>query len=361
MVAHALSAFRRSEQIDEIVLVVRPDDVDLARDLVGAGPSDRTEKVVCGGPTRQASVSSGLAEVSEAMQLVAIHDAARPFVTTDLIAACLDAAAVTGAAAAALPVTDTIKRADPRSQVEETLDRSRLWAMQTPQVFDRELLCRAYQQAERDGVDATDDCALVERLGHPVTLVLGDQRNVKITTKADLLDAQRRLEVPVRTGLGYDLHRLEPGRRLVLGGVEIAYEYGLVGHSDADVVAHAACDAVLGAIGQGDIGRHFPDTDARYAGISSMILLQDVGRRAKGAGYQVTNLDLVVVAERPRISDVAGQMADNLAAALQTDADCVNIKATTTEGLGATGTGQAIACYAVATVMRTESERVVGS
>jgi len=360
MVAYPLSAFRRSTRIDEIVLVVRPEDVETARGLVASGPGNKTEKVVCGGPTRQASVRLGLAEISEAIDLVAVHDAVRPFVTCDLIDACLDAAAATGAAAAALPVSDTIKRADSRGRVEETLDRSRLWAMQTPQVFDRQLLCRAYAEAERAGIEATDDCALVERLGHPVSLVPGDERNIKITTAADLMAAERRLEPQVRTGLGYDLHRLETGRRLVLGGVEIPHGLGLVGHSDADVVAHAACDAVLGAVGQGDIGRHFPDTDERYAGISSIILLQEVGRRAKGAGYRVTNLDVVVVAERPRISGVAEQMAGNLAGALQIDADRVNIKATTTEGLGATGTSRAIACYAVATVTRTEAERAAG-
>jgi len=360
MVAHALSAFRHSARIDEIVLVVRPEDVERARALVTAGPGNKAEKVVCGGATRQASVRSGLVEISEAMDLIAVHDAARPFVTCELIDACLDAAASTGAAAAALPVSDTIKRADSQGRVEETLDRSRLWAMQTPQVFDRELLCRAYAEAERAGIEATDDCALVERLGHPVALVPGDERNIKITTAADLEAAERRLEPQVRTGFGYDLHRLQRGRRLVLGGVEMPHESGLVGHSDADVVAHAACDAVLGAVGLGDIGRHFPDSDERYAGISSMILLEDVGRRAKGAGYRVTNLDVVVVAERPRISGVAEQMGQNLAGALQIEAGRVNIKATTTEGLGPVGTSRAIACYAVATVMRTGLERAVG-
>jgi 2-C-methyl-D-erythritol 4-phosphate cytidylyltransferase/2-C-methyl-D-erythritol 2,4-cyclodiphosphate synthase len=209
-------------------------------------------------------------------------------------------------------------------------------------------------------ISATDDASLVEALGHPVKLVPGSYRNIKITTPEDMVVAEALLEkgeksnVPsatLRMGFGYDVHRLVTGRPLILGGVEVSFERGLAGHSDADVLVHAVMDALLGAAGLGDIGRHFPDHEPRYAGISSLMLLEEVGKMLAERGYRVSNIDAVVVAQAPRLAGYIPAMVQQIARTLGIDAGCVNVKATTTEGLGFTGTGEGIAAYAVATII----------
>jgi 2-C-methyl-D-erythritol 4-phosphate cytidylyltransferase/2-C-methyl-D-erythritol 2,4-cyclodiphosphate synthase len=347
-----LAALRGCPEISEIVLVVRAEDMESARLLLASSPGSQTETVVVGGADRQESVRRGLDEVSPAADLVLIHDGARPFVSADLLSRSIASARRHGAAVAAVPLSDTVKRAGPETTVVETLDRRHLWAVQTPQTFRRDLLVEAYAAAERDGFRATDDAALVEHLGAPVHLIEGSVDNFKITTPADLARAEERLRPAgiARTGFGYDVHRRAEGRRLVLGGVTFPGEPGLVGHSDADVLTHAVADAVLGAAALGDIGVHFPDTDPQYAGADSLHLLAAVTDLAGAAGYRVDNIDAVVVCEAPKVAPHVASMRAHLAAALRVTVEQVSVKGTTTEGMGFTGRGEAIAAYAVAVV-----------
>jgi len=353
MVSYCLDAFRAS-RVGEIVVVAPPDEVEPFRQLIAHGPSDQTEKVVAGGGTRQESVMNGLREVSAGVECVLVHDAARPLVTPELIAACAAAARTHGAAVAALPVSDTLKYAE-GELIRTTVDRHGLWAAQTPQAFRVELLREAYARARQEGAAATDDASVVEAMGAPVRLIMGSPRNLKITYPQDLALAEMLLAAGTgrresRCGVGYDVHRLVAGRRLVLGGIEFPGGVGLAGHSDADVLTHAVSDALLGAAGLGDIGRCFPDDDPRYAGADSVELLRQVAAMAAAAGFRVINVDAVVVAEQPRIAEAVGQMQRRLAQALGVAPERVNIKGKTAEGLGAIGAGAGIASHAVCTV-----------
>ncbi|HTN53910.1 MAG TPA: 2-C-methyl-D-erythritol 2,4-cyclodiphosphate synthase, partial [Anaeromyxobacter sp.] len=285
--------------------------------------------------------------------VVLVHDAARPFASAGLAARVAAAAARDGAALAALPVTDTVKRAGPGEapRVAETLDRRALWLAQTPQGFRRELLLRAFEAAGAEASAVTDECALVERLGAPVTLVPGEAGNFKITGPDDLARAQALVEAPVAMGVGYDTHRFAAGRRLVLGGVEFEGD-GLLGHSDADVCAHAIGDAILGAAGLGDLGRHFPDTDPRWKGASSLALLREIAGKAAARGWRVGNCDVTLAARRPKIAPRAEEMRARLAEALGISPGQVNVKATTGEGMGFVGREEGIAAHAVALLVR---------
>lgn len=236
-------------------------------------------------------------------------------------------------------------------RVAETLDRRTLWLAQTPQGFRRELLLRAYAAAGAEASAATDECALVERLGAPVTLVAGEPGNFKITGPEDVARARAAAEAPVALGVGYDTHRFAAGRRLVLGGVEFEGD-GLLGHSDADVCAHAIGDAVLGAAGLGDLGRHFPDTDPRWKGVSSLVLLREIARLAGERGWRVGNCDVTLAARRPKIAPRAEEMRGRLAEALGVSPAQVNVKATTGEGMGFVGREEGIAAHAVALLVR---------
>jgi 2-C-methyl-D-erythritol 4-phosphate cytidylyltransferase/2-C-methyl-D-erythritol 2,4-cyclodiphosphate synthase len=290
--------------------------------------------------------------VSPATEIVVVHDAARPMVSADLIDRTLAAAVEHGAALAALRATDTVKRGNADGVVVETVPRESVYLAQTPQAFHASVL----REALSSGMDATDEATLVERAGMPVRLVEGDPRNVKITTAGDVELAERlmrdRGSIAVRIGNGYDLHRLVAGRPLVLGGVTIPFELGLEGHSDADVVCHAVTDAVLGAASMGDIGRHFPDTDPQWKGADSVKLLAHAVSLVRAVGWTVANVDVVVIAERPKLVPVAAQMRENLAAALQCGVEQVSVKGKTNEGVDATGAGQAIAAHAVALIQR---------
>ena len=285
--------------------------------------------VVDGGETRADSVRNGLA--------------ARPFVSRAVITAALEAAARTGAAAPAVPVKDTIKVAQ-GGRVVSTPDRAMLYAVQTPQCFSREkyrqaLACVTGEQARQ----VTDDCSLFELAGMPVELTAGDYGNYKITTPDDL-----KKEKTMRIGHGYDVHRLVEDRKLILGGVEIPYEKGLLGHSDADVLLHAVMDAVLGAAALGDIGRHFPDTDPAYRGADSLALTRAVAALIREHGYTVGNIDATILCQKPKLAPYIEEMRRNIAAAFGVAADAVSVKATTEEHLGFTGEGLGIAAHAVA-------------
>jgi 2-C-methyl-D-erythritol 4-phosphate cytidylyltransferase/2-C-methyl-D-erythritol 2,4-cyclodiphosphate synthase len=290
-----------------------------------------------------------------------IHDAARPFVSADLISRTIVAAAESGAALAALPARDTVKRARPDHIVAETLPRESIFLAQTPQAFRCDVLRDAL--AQRDAGDATDEATLAERAGHTVRLVDGEASNIKITTPDDLAVAEAiamerdgvSRAAPVRTGrvgTGYDLHRLVDGRRLILGGVTIPFERGLLGHSDADAICHAVTDAVLGAAGAGDIGRHFPDTDPQWKDASSIDLLRRAAAIIREQGFDVGNVDVVVIAERPKLAPYIDRMRANIAAALGSAVDRVSLKGKTNEGVDAVGRGEAIAAHAVALLLR---------
>ena len=333
--------FAAHPAVDELVLVAggnRPQ----CEAIAAACPKPCT--VVQGGATRADSVRSGLAAAKG--QLVAIHDAARPFASAEIITAALQAAAESGAAAPAVPVKDTIKIADQDGKVAATPDRAMLYAVQTPQCFDRALYLQALEAVSGEKASlVTDDCSLFELAGLPVTLTGGDYANLKITTKEDL-----QKEKTMRIGHGYDVHRLVEDRKLILGGVEVPYEKGLLGHSDADVLLHAVMDAVLGAAALGDIGQHFPDTDPAYKGADSLALTREVAKIIAAHGYKVGNIDATILCQRPKLAPHIPAMRQNIADAFGLPLDAVSVKATTEEHLGFTGEGLGIAAHAVALI-----------
>ncbi len=314
-------------------------------------------EIIEGGNRRQDSVARAFARVPTAADIVVIHDAARPLVSGALIERTIDAAATHGAAIAAVAATDTVKRADERRFVAETLPRHGIFLAQTPQAFRRSVLREALVSADA-AAEATDEASLIERAGHRVQLVDGDPRNLKITTADDLAAAEGLVEAvsgrrtigasALRIGNGYDLHRLVPGRRLVLGGVTIPFDKGLAGHSDADAVCHAVTDAILGAAGAGDIGRHFPDSDPAWKDADSIALLRRAVEIVGAAGYVVLNVDIVVIAEQPKVTPHAEEMRRNLARAIGILPDQVSVKAKTNEGVGSVGAGESIAVHSVA-------------
>lgn len=350
ILAHTIAAFEGCDAVGEIILIVGEREIEAAGEIVGRFGFVKVRHIVAGGAQRQDSVRNGLEKA--AYDVIAIHDAARPMVTCDIIERSIEAALESGACIAAVPVIDTIKSAAD-GVVSGTVDRSNLWSVQTPQTFRAEVIREAYEKAYADGYYATDDAALVERMGHPVAIVQGSYDNIKITTPSDLELASMKLGGgEIRTGIGLDVHQLVEGRKLILGGIEIEYEKGLLGHSDADVMLHAIADACLGAAAMGDIGRHFPDTDPQYRGISSMTLLQHVGELIGCEGWRVGNVDVVLACQRPKIAPFIPEMTANVANCLNIFENQVSIKGTTTEGLGYIGRGEGISCYAVVTLTR---------
>jgi 2-C-methyl-D-erythritol 4-phosphate cytidylyltransferase / 2-C-methyl-D-erythritol 2,4-cyclodiphosphate synthase len=318
-------------------------------------------QLVAGGERRQDSVARAFAAIEPQADVVVVHDAARPFVDAATIDRTIDAAIESGAAIAALPSRDTVKlaRGDTAGAwVTATIPREGVWLAQTPQAFRREVLAAALALGAR-GAHGTDEAALAEQAGHTVRLVEGDPRNIKITTQGDLELARATLvqetqreshDVNLRIGMGYDSHRLVQGRPLVLGGVAIPHTSGLAGHSDADALCHAITDAVLGAAALGDIGRHFPDTDPRWRDADSLDLLRRATSLVRDAGFNVVNVDAVVIADQPKLAPFAHAMRARLAEALGVDAGAVSVKGKTNEGMGETGRGEGIAVHAVALV-----------
>ncbi len=351
MLLHAARRVALSPEVGRIVVVVGALDVDRARVLLMQHGVRNVTAVVPGGAHRQDSVFAGLSHLGEAPVAV-VHDGARPLVPPDVVTAVIQAAAEAGAASAGLPVRETVKLVD-GVDARQTLDRDRLWVAHTPQAFRTALLREAHHRAKAEGFYGTDDAVLVERLGYAVRMVEDSPRNLKVTVPADLdlAEAYAGQRQMVRTGIGYDAHRLALGRLLRVGGVEIPWPRGLAGHSDADVLAHAIMDALLGAAGLGDLGRHFPPGDPAFRGADSIELLRRVTAMAAGAGWRVVHVDSTVLAEAPRLAPYIPQMQERLAAALGVDSSAVNIKATTTEGMGAIGRGEGIAAHAVATLI----------
>lgn len=341
---------------DSLTIIGQPGDLEECRKAVEllrplGGVTERI-RYVAGGASRQDSVRCGLQSLADAPgdAVVLVHDAARPFVSVDLIERCIASAVEYGSGVAAVPVHDTIRRADENDVPVQTVDRTGLWAMQTPQAFRLDLLRRASDRAEQTGFQGTDEASLVEQL-QGVRLVKGDRENIKITTSDDLRFAEQWLggRMPeMRVGCGYDIHRLVEGRDLWLGGVKIPYDRGLDGHSDADVALHAICDALLGAAGMPDIGQLYPNTDESITGASSIGFLMDVADRLASAGWTVMNVDCTLIAERPKIGPYVSRMREKISYALKIEPARVGIKATTNEGLDDTGAGAGIACHAAA-------------
>jgi len=346
VLSRCLDALEASGCFDGLVLVISESDMDLYREVcTKEGWNSLVKRVVCGGDCRRRSVRNGLLALpKEGVEIVAVHDAARPFVSSEVVKATIDSAREHGSGVICTPVTDTIKQLMPDGTVT-TPDRASLRAVQTPQTFGCEKLLAAHERAEAEGYDATDDAALFEHYYGSVRLVTapGAEANKKLTTKEDFEKLNR---PAMRVGFGYDAHRLKEGRKLILCGVDVPHTRGLDGHSDADVAVHALMDALLGALGEGDIGRHFPDSDPQYKGISSMLLLEHVMKTVREHGYRVGNADVTIVAQKPKLAAHIPQMRENLAAALGTDA--VNVKATTTERMGFEGEETGISSNAVA-------------
>jgi 2-C-methyl-D-erythritol 4-phosphate cytidylyltransferase/2-C-methyl-D-erythritol 2,4-cyclodiphosphate synthase len=355
-----VEAFLTSPLVERVVVALPPDLLESPPAYLQHPRIDR----VAGGERRQDSVANALDALPAGTDVVLVHDAARPFVDHAMIEASAGAAWESGAAVVALPARDTVKRSATREAgyavIDETIPRESIYLAQTPQAFRVEVLREAVALG-RSGIEVTDEAALAELAGCHVRIVEGNARNMKITTPDDMVmaealagvvDAERgqasRLPAEWRAGSGYDLHRLVEGRPLILGGVAIPFEKGLAGHSDADIVCHAVTDAVLGAVAAGDIGQHFPDTDPRWKGASSTELLRAVVDLVRARGYRVVNVDVTVIAERPKLGPHRQAIVAGLAAALGVESGAVSFKAKTNEGVDAVGRGEAMAAHATA-------------
>ena len=345
----SLAAFARHPGVDEVRAVIHPDD---AAPYASAASGLALGAPIAGGATRQDSVRRGLeALAATPPERVLIHDGARPLVATATIDAVLGALASEEGAVPALPVEDTLKRSADGARIEATAPREGLWRAQTPQGFRFAGILAAHRAAA--GLALTDDAAVAERAGLAVALVAGDAGNLKITTADDLARAAALLGAgETRTGTGFDVHRFGPGDHVMLCGVRIPHAAGLAGHSDADVALHALTDALLGAIGDGDIGAHFPPSDPRWRGADSALFLADAARRVRERGFALVNLDVTLICEAPRVAPHREAMRERLAAILGIGVERCSVKATTTEGLGFTGRGEGIAAQAVASVRR---------
>jgi 2-C-methyl-D-erythritol 4-phosphate cytidylyltransferase/2-C-methyl-D-erythritol 2,4-cyclodiphosphate synthase len=341
-------AFLQGYAFDEVVVALPAD--------IAANPPSYLDDVIIveGGERRQDSVANAFRAVAPSSQVIVVHDAARPLVSSALIERTIDAAVKHGAAIAALQARDTVKRGDGSRIIRGTIPREEVFLAQTPQAFRVGVLRDALALASTAS-DATDEAMLAEEAGHSVYLVEGDPRNLKITTPEDLEIAERLAATngragSIRVGNGYDLHRLVAGRPLILGGVTIPFEKGLDGHSDADAVCHAVTDAILGAASAGDIGRHFPDTDPVFKGANSIELLRRAVAVVDAAGYAVSNVDVVVIAQQPKLSPHVDAMRGSLARAIGIEPQQVSVKGKTNEGVDSIGAGESIAVHAVALI-----------
>ncbi len=347
-----LGAFAGHPHIDGVRAVIHPADLSLyERAAEGLALLDP----VPGGDSRQASVRLGLESLAEIQpEKVLIHDGARPFVSDALIDRVIEALETSPGAIAAVPVTDTLKR-EAEGRIAGTLDRAALWRAQTPQGFRYSDILAAHRRAVDELGDAlTDDAAVAEHAGLEVALVEGSDDNVKLTTPRDLARAELRLggaaAFDIRTGSGFDVHRFGPGDHVVLCGIAVPHEQGLLGHSDADVGLHALTDALLGAMALGDIGQHFPPSDARWRDANSAIFMKHAAQLVAESGARVLNVDVTLICERPKVGPHRAAMIARVAELLDIEPSRVSVKATTTERLGFTGRGEGIAAQATASL-----------
>ena len=358
VLSRTIRAFATHPRIDLVQVVIHADDVAIYR-AACSDPGETVLPPVTGGATRQTSGLRGLEALTpHDVGAVMIHDAARPFVDHGTIDRVLAALGDFQGAIPGLKVADTLKRVDAAGAIAGTVDREHLWRAQTPQAFRfPDILAAHHRAAEASRHDFTDDAALAEWAGLTVTIVEGHEENRKITTPEDLTMAERFVQKPgaaapdVRTGTGFDVHRFAPGDHVWLGGVRIPHTACLDGHSDADVALHALTDAILGAIGDGDIGQHFPPSDMRWKGAASRLFLEDAAERVRTRGGRIGNVDLTILCEAPRIGPHRDAMRAAIAEILGIDIARVGVKATTTEGLGFTGRREGIAAMATATVV----------
>lgn len=344
VLVRTVEAFLNTPEIKEIVVVTPPENrAELEKrfpHIIFADP----------GKTRLLSVKNGFLKTSAAAQLVAVHDGARPLVEPVHISACLQAAQKYGAAVLAVPVKDTVKVCKD-GFVQNTLDRSVLWAAQTPQCYRRSILAEALEKfGQEEG--ATDESQLVEKLGIKVRVVPSSYKNNKITTPEDLVFAEALLENSViyRTGFGFDLHRLEPGRKLFIGGAEIPHTKGFLGHSDGDLVLHALCDAILGALCAGEIGILFPPTDESIKGISSVKIAKKVLEIVRSHHAQIEHIDATIITQEPKIKPHYNTVRKSLAEVFEMPLENVSFKSKSHEHVGEIGRGEAAMCHAVATL-----------
>jgi 2-C-methyl-D-erythritol 4-phosphate cytidylyltransferase/2-C-methyl-D-erythritol 2,4-cyclodiphosphate synthase len=344
------------QELIEIVVALPSEYVASAQELIDRKRWRVPVRCVGGGSTRQRSVIRGLAQVDPSAGLILVHDAVRPLCDHEIMRRVVDAARLGGGAVPGLPATETIQRVSSRRQILATPPREQLYSIQTPQCFHAAILRSSLERASKAGYEGTDESSVVRWAGHRVVVVPGSPDNIKITRAQDLdlaevfLAGGRTLSSRpiVRIGQGVDYHRLAAGRKLILGGVELPFEKGLEGHSDADVLCHAICDALLGAAGLGDIGQHFPDSDPANRNRSSLEFLTEVRTKLEGGGWAIGNLDAMLLLERPRVAPFIESMGRNIACALGIGTDRLNIKAGTTEGMNAEGRGEGISAQAVA-------------
>jgi 2-C-methyl-D-erythritol 4-phosphate cytidylyltransferase/2-C-methyl-D-erythritol 2,4-cyclodiphosphate synthase len=360
VIRSTLMAFAGHAQIDVIQPVIHPADLELFHSA--SGSLGKLREPVAGGATRQISVRAGVQALAErAPDLILVHDAARPFLSADLIGRAIEAGRQFGAAVPGVAIADTVKKIDAGAMVSETLDRSLLRTVQTPQAFAFPLIAEAHRRAEAAGRDDfTDDAALAEWAGHRVYVFAGEAGNVKLTTNEDFTRAEllrAAALADVRIGNGFDVHIFADGDHVMLGGVRIPHTRGVSGHSDADVVLHALVDAILGALAEGDIGQHFPPSDPQWRGASSDRFLAFACERVRARGGLIGNLDVTIVCESPRVSPHRDAMRARIAEIAAIPAARVAVKATTSEKLGFTGRGEGIVAMATATVRLPWSEK----
>ena len=356
VIAHGVRRFADHPNVDMVQVVIHADDEALYREALAGMAREKLLAPVAGGATRQASVRLGLeALVGHSPDVVLIHDAARPFLEATAIDDVLAALAYAPGAIVAVPVVDTLKRADVAGRIETTVAREGLWRAQTPQGFLFEGILAAHRQAGESGRDDfTDDASIGEAYGIEVALVAGSERNFKITDLADFARAEREMELGMgeyRFGTGFDVHAFAEGASVTLCGVTIPFAKSLSGHSDADVAMHALTDAIYGAIAEGDIGFHFPPSEPEWKGADSRIFLEHARDRVAARGGEIVNVDVTILCEAPKIGPHRDQMRERLAGILRIEMGRVAVKATTTERLGFTGRREGIAAMAAATVM----------
>jgi len=356
VIAWSLDVFEKSKIVNEVILTVpRGKESYVRNNIIKKYNYKKIGKIISGGLHRQDSVFNALKQVNGDCSVVVIHDGVRPFVTEKMIHDSVMAAEEHGASIVAVPLIDTIKKVDSRGFVLTTISRENVWKTQTPQAFRYDLVMRAHTKFFRDKFRVTDDAVMIESIQEAVKVVMGSYRNIKLTSAEDFAIAESLLNAETkktRHGIGYDIHKLEAGRKLILGGVKIPFNKGFIGHSDGDALVHSICDAILGSIGEADIGVHFPDTDKKYKGISSLLLLDEVMNILSEKGYSINNLDSMIIAQAPRITPYVEKMKKMLAAALNIGTGSIGIKATTNENIGLIGQGKGIAAYSVVSVIR---------
>ena len=362
---HTIERIASLEEVIQIILALPETHISAATAILSGLQVRIAAECVAGGSNRQESVQRGVRHANSDADVIMVHDAVRPVCDRDTMRRVLDAAWETGAAVPGLPATETIQRVSRKGRVLATPPRSELFAIQTPQAFHAGILRSALDRAGAAGFVGTDESSVVRWAGHRVTVVPGSPDNIKITRPMDLEIAERLIsgnsrkedgadmgESRLRVGQGIDFHRLVEGRPLILGGVEIPFALGLEGHSDADVLAHAICDALLGAAAMGDIGQHFPDTDPAHRNRSSLEFLRAVRTTIEAAGWMIQNVDATLLAQRPKLMPHAPEMIKNIALALGISVSAVSVKATTTEGMNAEGRGEGISAQAIALLQK---------